>query len=156
MGAGEHNAPSWKLACDSENCLLSSNLNPSCMFSLPGFEEHTLFPSKCEKFNFQIKYVTIARKQKCKALLFHCQLPYIILLAVYNSVDPSKLLFVRRLIHILIMWSWITWKEMSRKYFPCTAQSRLDSLTAAHLYLSNMYHFFCSAFKRRIFYCYLF
>lgn len=82
MGAGEHNAPSWKLACYSENCLLSSNLNPTCMFSLPGFEEHTLFPSKCEKFNFKIKYVTIARKQKWKALLFQCQLPYIILLVV--------------------------------------------------------------------------
>lgn len=70
MGVGEHTTPSWKLACYSENCLLSSNLNPFCMFSLPGFKEHTLFPSKCEKINFKIKYVTIAKKQKWKALFF--------------------------------------------------------------------------------------
>lgn len=70
MGAGEHNAPSWKLACYSESCLLSSNPNPFCMFSLPGFKEHTLFPSKCEKLNFKIKYVIIQRNKREKLPYF--------------------------------------------------------------------------------------
>lgn len=71
---------------------MSSNPKPFCMFSLPGFKEHALFPSKCEKFNFKIKCVTIAKKQKWKDTLCYHPLTCLTFTGYVHSTNPSKIL----------------------------------------------------------------
>lgn len=102
-GYWEHTAPSWKLACYWEKYLMSSNPKPFCMFSLPGFKEHTLFPSKCEKFNFKIKCVTIAKKQKWKTSSCHYQSTRLTFTSYVYSTNPSKILLIKRLTIFILM-----------------------------------------------------
>ena len=61
------------------------------MFSLPRFKEHTLFPSKCEKFGFKIKCVTIAKKQKWRDILCH-QLTHLSFIGWGRQWHPTPIL----------------------------------------------------------------
>lgn len=106
-GCWEHTAPSWKLACYWEKYLMSSNPKPFCMFFLLGFKEHTLFSSKCEKFNFKIKCVAIAKKQKWKDSLCHYPLTCLTFTGDVCSTNPSKMLLIKRLTQFLVLWIWI-------------------------------------------------